>query len=335
MSDESPLVHFGGPEKPPRLLRDLLRARIDAVPPGGSIAWATYYFRDRDLAQALLAASDRGVAVTLQIEGSPRRVGANDAVLAMLRTHGLRAGLRVHDATLHAHLHSKIYYFSGPSPSVLVGSFNPSGDLPEDAAVIAEIGDQDRGHNLLVELREAGLASALRDHVVALSRPCVRLRNARPLKARDAEVWFYPRLDVSIVEKALAKAAAIDGCISHLKKGALVDSMSRAVRRGARVRLLVHDTSRRVPEETVAALRDAGVEIRRFVHLEGLPLHAKFLLADGTAWFGSFNYNPRSRWLNREILLASQHPAIVGALTERFETITAACRDGSAARVGG
>jgi hypothetical protein len=328
MSDESPVVHFGGPDRPPRLLRDLLRARIDAVPSGGSINWATYYFRDRDLAQALLAASDRGVAVTLQIEGSPRRAGANDAVLAMLRTHGLRGGLRVHGAVLqalHAHLHSKIYYFSGPSPSVLVGSFNPSGDVPEDAAVIAEIGDQDRGHNLLVELREKGLASALRDHVAALHRPCVRLRNARPLKTRDAEVWFYPRLDVSVVEKALAKAAAIEGCISHLKQGALVDSMAKAVRRGARVRLLVHDTSRRVPEGTFAALRDAGVEIRRFVHPEGLPLHAKFLLADGTAWFGSFNYNPRSRWLNREILLASRHPAIVGALTERFQAIAATC----------
>ena len=328
MSDDSPVVHFGGPDKPPRVLRDLLRARIDAVPPGGTIAWATYYFRDRDLAAALIAASERGVAITLQIEGSPRRAGANDAVLAMLRAHGRRGGLHVHAATLralHGHLHSKIYYFSGPAPSVLVGSFNPSGDVPEDADVIAEIGDQDRGHNLLVEFRDAGLASALRDHVAAMHLPFVRLRNTRPLTASDAEAWFYPRLDVSVVERSLAKASAIDGCISHLKKGALVDSLARAVRGGARVRLLVHDTSRRVPEATVEALRDSGVEIRRFVHPEGLPLHAKFLLADGKAWFGSFNYNPRSRWLNREILLASRHPAIVGALAQRFDEIAAAC----------
>ena len=49
---------------------------------GGAIDWATYYFRDRDLAAALIAASDRGVAVTLHVEGQPRRNGANAAVLA-------------------------------------------------------------------------------------------------------------------------------------------------------------------------------------------------------------------------------------------------------------
>jgi hypothetical protein len=266
--------------------------------------------------------------VTLQVEGSPRRAGANAAVLAMLRAHGLGGGLHVHAATLpalHGHLHSKIYYFSGPEPTVLVGSFNPSGDVPEDADVVAEIGDQDRGHNLLVEFRGAGLPGALRDHVLAMHRPFVRLRNTRVLTSDDAQAWFYPRLDVSIVEKALAGAADVAGCISHLKKGALVDCLTRAARGGARVRLLVHDTSRRVPEGTVAALRGGGVEIRRFVHPEGLPLHAKFLLADGKAWFGSFNYNPRSRWLNREILLSSRHPAIVGALAARFDEIAATC----------
>jgi phosphatidylserine/phosphatidylglycerophosphate/cardiolipin synthase-like enzyme len=322
-----PIVHCGGPDQPPRLLRDVLRARIDAVPPGGEIAWATYYFRDRDLAQALIAASDRGVAVTLQVEGSPRRAGANAAVLAMLRPHGLGGGLHVHGATLpalHGHLHSKIYYFSGPEPVVLVGSFNPSGDDPEDADVIAEIGDQDRGHNLLVEFRGGALPGALRDHVLAMHRPFVRVRNTRALRTPDADVWFYPRFDVSIVERALAGAGDIAGCISHLKKGALVDCLVRAARSGAAVRLLVHNTGRRVPEGTVGALRDAGVDIRRFVHPEDLPLHAKFLLADGKAWFGSFNYNPRSRWLNREILLASEQPAIVDALSARFEAIAAA-----------
>lgn len=325
MSDGvAPIVHFGGPDLPPRLLRDLLRQRIDAVPAGGRIAWATYYFRDRDLAAALIAASDRGVEVVLQIEGTPRRASANAPVLALLKAHGLRGGLTVAAArvkAVHPHLHSKIYYFSHPRPAVLVGSFNPSGDLPEDADVIAEIGDQDRGDNLLVEIGEPAFAEALGRKVAGLTAPFARLRNARRLVGCDATAWFFPNFGTSPIERSLDGAADILGCISHLKAGSLTAQLEKAAARGARVRLLVHDTARRVPHGIVARLQSAGVNISRVRYPDDLPMHAKFIVADGTAWFGSFNYNPRSRWLNHEILLSSRHPAIVGALAKRFEVI--------------
>jgi hypothetical protein len=326
MSERS-AVHFGGPDLPPRRLRDLLRERIDAVPAGGEIAWATYYFRDRDLAAALIAASDRGVTVTLQVEGRPRRKSANAGVLAMLEGHGLRGGLKVHRSLpgpLHAHLHSKIYTFSHPAPTALVGSFNPSGDVPECPDVIAEIGDQDRGHNLLVEFSQSALPLALRDHVRAMHKPLARLRNLGSVEGNGTRAWFYPRLHGAIAERAIARAGRISGCISHLKPGALTSTLISAARKGASVRLIVHDTGRRVPEAVISELVAAGVDIRRFVHPEGLPMHAKFLLADDTAWFGSFNFNPRSRWLNREVLLASRDEAIVAALAERFEQIASA-----------
>ena len=60
MSDSQ--VHFGGPDRPVGLLRDLLAERIALVPTGGSIDWVTYYFRDRRLATALVEARGRGVA---------------------------------------------------------------------------------------------------------------------------------------------------------------------------------------------------------------------------------------------------------------------------------
>ena len=47
---------FGGPDRPPRYLRDFLESCIAAVPAGGTIDFATYYFRDRALAQALIDA---------------------------------------------------------------------------------------------------------------------------------------------------------------------------------------------------------------------------------------------------------------------------------------
>lgn len=320
---------------PPRHLRTLLRERIDAVPPGGEIAWATYYFRDRDLAAALIAASDRGVRVILHVEGSPRRADANREVIAMLRQHGLGGGLHVHAPlvpALHPHLHSKIYFFSHPAPTVLVGSFNPSGDIPEDGEVIAEIGDQDRGHNLLVEYGDERLTRPLRDHVFGLDRLPARLRvdQNRAVRADTSTAWFYPRLCPGIIDRhlgALESGSAISGAISHLKWGFLARGLARAAHKGASVRLLVHDTMRRVPSDTIVRLAKAGVEIERYMHPEGLPLHAKFLLIKepnaATAYFGSFNYNPRSRWLNHEILMAGRHPAIVEGLAARFETIRA------------
>lgn len=324
---EDPVVHFGGPDLPERTLRDLLRHRVDLVPAGGEIAWATYYFRDRDLARSLIKASDRGVNVKLRLEARPRRKTANDPVIAMLVEHGLNGGLALHHpskSVLRGHLHSKIYFFSHPSPTVLVGSFNPSGDDPEDLDVIAEIGDQDRGHNLLVELRDTDIALRFRDHVTRMLCPFARLRHTRPAVAGQVTAWYYPRFLPTVAEKEMALASTIQGCVSHLKDGVLVKALSTAARNGAQVRLIVHDTERRVPEAVVTALADSGVTIRRYRHEKGLPMHAKFLLADEAAWFGSFNYNPKSRWLNHEILLRSEHATILRAFRMRFAEIEAA-----------
>jgi hypothetical protein len=263
------------------------------------------------------------VRVVLRIEGAPRWEAANEAVLDTLRRRGLEHGLWVHRSRFKAHLHSKIYCFSHPRPCAFVGSFNPSGDDPElHPEVIEDIGDQDRGHNLLVELAEPGLAQGLCAHVLGLHQPFARLRHVRPLTNGETTAWFFPRLGSAPVHRLLPTAAQIVGCISHLKEGAFTRHLLDGVEQGATVRLVVHDdTARRVPEALLGSLREQGVDVRRFVHPDRLPMHAKFLVIDGTAWFGSFNFNRRSRWVNREILLASRRAAIVGPLLQRFEEI--------------
>ena len=88
-------VHFGGPDLPPRRLRDLLEEQTHAVPAGGAIDWVTYYFRDRGLAAALLEARRRGVRVRVTLDGRPRTPHASDRVVAMLSgASGLGQGLR-------------------------------------------------------------------------------------------------------------------------------------------------------------------------------------------------------------------------------------------------
>ncbi|HWH17978.1 MAG TPA: phospholipase D-like domain-containing protein [Allosphingosinicella sp.] len=330
-------VEFGGPDLPPRHLRNLLLSCVEQSPPGSRIDWATYYFRDRGLAASLIRASDRGVKVRLVMEASPRRSGANDEVIAMLGSHGLGGGLHLSRSGWWSpgHLHAKIYAFSHPAIA-WIGSFNPSGDDPEDPEVIAEIGDQDRGHNLLLGVEEPELVNALRDHVGALatswSSLADRLRpsfNQAP-SAPGNQLFFYPRLRTLLVEPEIGRLAGgdlVQGAISHLKPGPLTAALARAARRGAQIDLLVHDTERRVPSRLVGALSDQGVRIRRVRHPEGLPMHSKFLLIDRSGitagWLGSYNYNWRSRYLNAELLLRSTSTDVVQPLRERFERIAA------------
>ena len=133
-------VYFGGPDQAPGRLRDLLAERVAAVPAGGAIDWVTYYFRDRRLASELVKARKRGVAVKVTIERSPRTAHANEAVRRILSgADGLDGGFRSVAHALFptpwgnlpsAHIHEKLFCFSHPRPIALVGSFNPSGDVP-------------------------------------------------------------------------------------------------------------------------------------------------------------------------------------------------------------
>jgi len=329
-------VEFGGPDLPPRRLRDLLQAQVDAAPPGSRIDWATYYFRDGALAEALIRASDRGVRVHVVLEPDPRRAGANDEVIAMLRDHGLRGGFHLYQPAPsdRGHLHAKIYAFSHPEVA-WVGSFNPSGNDPDDPEVLAEIGDQDRGHNLLLGITRRKLVRALRSHVHRLASwspvPLkLRPRFNLPVKDGRTHLFFYPRLNPLLVERALAGLGRGDrfkAAYSHLKRGELTLQLQQAVGRGVVVELLVHDTERRVPSKVVEELLASGVRILRVRHPEGLPMHAKFVLieerGERSAWLGSHNFNKKSLRLNAELLLRTEDEGVVGALQQRFAEIAA------------
>ena len=308
---------FGGPDMPARALRDLLEERVDAVPAGGSIDWMTYYFRDEALAEALVRAHDRGVSVRVRLESRPRHRGANARVIERLRT-GIGEGLRIeHRLSGASHLHTKLYCFGGEQPAALVGSFNPSGNVPEDPAVIDDIGNQDRGHNLLVEIREPALVEALVQHA----------REGRRLDG--AEAFSFPRRDGPLEQRLvrLGRGARLRIAASHVRDPSVARQLTAIVERGGTVELLTHHTPRRSPERLLKLLREGGVKTYRYHHPDDLPMHAKFMLAeDGDSrWsaFGSYNLTRTSRWLNRELLLFSENADLWAQLDARWREILA------------
>ncbi len=324
---------FGGPDRPPRLLRDLLEERIDSVPRGGAITWVTYYFRDEALAGALVRACQRGVRVQLTLEGRPRLRRANDRVRALL-AGPLGDGLRIITQVPPVHLHEKLYCFSHPHPAAFIGSYNPSGNLPEDPGVLAAIGDQDRGHNYLVEIADRGLAEALcaRAETAGRSRVLAQItrRGEAPLAVPGTQVFGLPRPHSRVLLdriSVLADGARLCVAVSHLSDPWAVAALCRAARRGAAVEIVAHGCPRRMPRWAEHACLAAGIAFHRYRHPERLPMHSKFVLAEepGARWtaFGSMNLTWSSRRLNREILAISDDRRLFGEFAERWQAIRA------------
>jgi len=339
-----PRVFFGGGGRPAGCLRDLLAARIEAAPPGGSIDWVTYYFRDRRLAAALLAARRRGVRVTVTIDARPRTVIANQEVVAMLSgPAGLGSGFRtlsfpsLPGCPYHAHLHEKLYCFSHPYPHALIGTFNPSGDVPEEhPEIIAEIGDQDRGYNFLVELDEPRLVRPLVAHARWLHRlapgPGRRLDfylNYR-LRGAETEIFFWPRLlphPVRRLLRRLGPGTEVRIAASHLKGAGVIRKIIRLARHGCRIAIIAEATERRVPATGIQRLAAAGISLRQVGADTGLPMHDKFALIThgGRRWvaFGSWNWTTRSWWFNHEIGAISTNAVLCDAFAARWRELAA------------
>jgi phosphatidylserine/phosphatidylglycerophosphate/cardiolipin synthase-like enzyme len=335
-------LFFGGPDQEPRALRNLLEERIDGVPAGGSIDWITYYFRDELLARALIQAHRRGVSVRVCLDGAPLYRDVNDGVIELLSgPGGIGDGLRVVRHFIPWHLHTKLYCFSHPRPAAFVGSFNPSGNIPEDPEILARIGDQDRGHNLLVQVDEPHLLKTLADRVAAThsgANPFGRLYCALdPVAGADGgQAYFFPRLGGNPLDERFARlpvGSTLRIAASHFADLRMAKLLAKLARRGSKVEVLTHHTQRRSPGEVIEYLRSHGVRTYRYEHPDELPMHAKFILAEGPSgrWsaVGSYNLNWNSRLLNQELLVFSNDPKLWHALGMRWDAILSEpwCKD--------
>ena len=332
-------IFFGGPDCRPRVLRDILDSHVSAVPPGGEVFWATYYFRDEALADSLVKAKKRGVRVRLALEANPRTARANLQVFNMLRgadnlggdcrplRHNWSDNLRWKKPRLHI----KLYYFSHPEPHVLVGTFNPSGNQPEDPHMVAEIGDQDRGHNYLVEITDSRLVLPLREHLLLLHGgphgPWERLlpRNNRVLTAGDSRIYLFPRLGRDVIRRkllTLPKGTILRMAVSHLNDEKIGKTLLQLAKRGVEIEILAHDTERRVPR-WIENMLGGHLVFRRYRNCQGLPMHNKFILIDTTGGreviFGSMNLSNNSLYANHELLVVSGDHFLYDNFRNRWE----------------
>jgi len=331
-------LHLGGPDHASGTLRDLLRERVRATPAGGSIDWVMYYLGDRRLAAELIRARARGAEVRLCLEAQPRIPEANRAIIEQLSgPGGLGDGLRaiahpkVPGFAWRAALHEKLYCFSAPAPTALIGSYNPMVD--DDAArrpeLLAQAGDMERGHNALIELGDTELVAGLRAHARSLHTGChgygerFATTPFRALRHRDHEVHFWPRRSLAAHPLFRALRAGGSGtrvriAASHVSGVSGPRALAKLARDGLQLEVFTDASRRRTPDVVIQKLAHAGVPVTRVGSTEAPPMHHKFMLVEparGARFtsFGSYNWTDRSQWLSHEIAVISRDRALFEA----------------------
>lgn len=332
-------IYFGGPDKPPYYLRDLLAEKIDSINPGGEIFWITYYFRDVYLAKKLIEAADRGVRVSIVLEAKPRVDYANEDIYNFLKNSNK---IDIHYITHRkSHkkftrkmpkIHEKIYYFKNNNYiSAYIGTFNPSGRENDDPHIIELIGDQDRGHNYLVELDMAN------DINEVLYRHCQYMKAVRhgwyelikrfPAKiiTRKMDIYFFPWAGKKTLLNFLNRAEKNDNiyiAISHFTAKTIADALYKLAKKGVNIQIISHDTERRFPEKIESLLNQYSIDYKRYIHPKKYPMHNKFIILEKqqekSVCLGSLNLTKRSLYENHEILAIVRDEAVVNIFKQRW-----------------
>ncbi len=338
-------VLFGGPDKPKNILRDALLKKINAVPSLGKICWVCYYFNEPKLFEALISASRRGVSVELVIDANPRSPEINSACISLFQNQPNVKLVLAKSKPLweyftinwHAHLHSKLYYFSHPTPHILAGSYNPTTDTSDISEhLIHKIGDHSTSHNVLVTLEDKHLLTKLLTYINQIqsdhARRWVRFSrlNNRSIDHSSWSINFLPRFTSHPVSSLLASKdnnAKILCAISHLKGPNIIQPLIKASQSGKQIELILDATQRRVAPKLLTQCEKYHIKYTQLKANDDALMHNKFIIYKSDTvdcvLFGSFNWSQRSWWLNHEVIITSFDPHIVSSFETRWQQMLA------------
>ena len=305
---------------------------------------AGYTLTSERVAEALVAAADRGVRVRVLLEGSP--VGGFSTRSAALLDRLTAAGVevRILDGEVERfRFHHPKYAVADGRAVVLTENWKPSGTG----------GRSNRGWGVVVGDEDgAGTApgtgassASVADDLAALFRDDFEARDARPWSDFRADAEFheggrangtYPTRFESPAEPAAANVTvltapgnAADRIVARIdaadervlavvpRVGGPNDRIVRALRRaddrGVDVHLLLSDAwyDREANRNLSKRLADEPIAVD-LAEPRGRfgKVHAKGLVVDDAAVVGSLNWNPSAETNNREVLLAIENESV-------------------------
>ena len=310
---------------------------------------AGYTLTSERVADALVAAADRGVRVRVLLEGSP--VGGFPTRSARLLDRLTAAGVavRILDGEVERfRFHHPKYAVADDRAAVLTENWKPSGTggrsnrgwgvLVEGAAGIEGETDARAG-------TDADREATVADDLAALFAADFEARDARPWHAFRADTEFhgggrangsYPtRFDAPAkpatanVTVLTAPGNAADRIVARIDAAdervlavvprvggpddRIVRALRRAADRGVDVHLLLSDAwyDREANRNLSTRLADEPIAVD-LAEPRGRfgKVHAKGLVVDDTAVVGSLNWNPSAATNNREVLLAVENESV-------------------------
>ncbi len=261
-----------------------------------------YEFGRTDLADALVAAHRRGVAVTIIVDPS---VDVTRATASRLRS----AGVDVLDYPVRTGMIDHVKLLVVDAHVAVVGGINWGATSDRNHDVDAEITGPAAWN--LERIFLADLVTCGRAAVQPQADPDDRVLVASTLPAADIRP-----LALQLIESA---RSTLDLELYVLTDTGIVHAVERAQERGVRVRVLL-DPSERPSDGPAAALSAAGVAVRIY-RSSGEKLHAKLGVADGTtALFGSANWTNGGFERNHELdVLVVDSPTVAAQLTRMVD----------------
>ncbi len=348
MDSSTNQIYFGGPDLQPNLLRDTLVHAIHQTPSGGEISWICYYLNDRAVLEALVEAARRNVDISIIVDANPRIIAINQSSINFLEKHA-QSSIKLIAASKkmaweyvgvnwHPHFHSKVYYFSHPTPHAFVGSYNPTagqGELPIE--LINEIGDHSISHNVLVDIVNPFAVRHLKQYLTQMyrrwNRTFARLSTSHNQPYAD-QAWtinFLPSLRTHPALRLFDRIdphATVKCAISHLKGPGMMRTLTKALKRSKNIEILLDSTNRRVSKDYLSFLRSNQIKFHQPNMPEHCLMHNKFILSQSKdvqeVLFGSFNWSTRSRYLNHEIVVSTTDAHVVKAFSDRWNQIMSA-----------
>ncbi len=336
-TDGGPATAFVLPDAPDRAV-ETLRSADDRL------LLAGYTLTSERVAEALLAAHDRGVEVHVLLDGSPAG-GMTDRqarILDRLSAAGVDVRLPAGPYVRYDHHHPKYAVVDGRA-LVLTENFKPAGTG----------GMSSRGWGVVLEDREAADALAdlhATDRGWRAATPWQQYREGREFTGADPALGEFParhdpeRLSVEAATVLVGPdnaAGAVADRIDAADERVLVQQVTvgsrddpllratlRAADRGVTVRIhLSNGWYVREDNEALAAWLNRRADAEgwdleaRVDDPDGYEkLHSKGVVVDETAVVGSLNWGRTSRTENREVAVALEGAAVAGYYASVFRS---------------
>ena len=264
-----------------------------------SIDLVMYEFKDKDIADALIAAEKRGVAVRVLVDhgyyGAPD--GMNDNLYAYLQNASVPIEWTPSSFAL---THQKTMVVDNATALIMTFNFTPE---------------------YYATSRDFGVTDTDPTDVKAIEDTFANdWNNVSAPNENGTDLVWSPGSENEMLLTINSAKTSLDVYNEEMADTPVIDALKAAVARGVTVRVVMTYSTTYKP--AFAELEAAGVDVKTFGSGKTtLYIHAKMILADDSeAFLGSENFSTSSLDSNRELGLFITDPAILASLKNTFDT---------------